>query len=505
MNKLIFGDNLEAMREMENRSVNIICTDPPFNSGRKYCTFFDNQAHEEAFSDTWSYDYTTRELREDIKMRAGGSEENHSHIYSAVDNALTGFDYLLQKKQTGNKGATRSYLTYMAPRLVEAYGLLKDNGSFYLHCDPSASHYLKGMMDAIFDQANNGKNRYFQNEIIWSYRRWSGKAQRYQRMHDCILFYTKGSDHTWNWPMEPKANGSRMYKQWNVKDPVTGKMKTHYDKSIPDTETNMRDVWDIPRLQSKARERLGYPTQKPRVLYERMIKSSSNPGDVVFDPFAGCGTTIDAAQVLNRNWIGIDLTICALDPMQYRLTDRHNLKPYIDYAVEGYPTNMEELRQFVDHPRRKYDAEIWLVTRVGLRPTKKSRDGGYDGYAHFSHWVPEGMKKSEARIMAEVKTGNFTLNDVKAFRTTMQDNNATAGVFITLNAVSKNMREVAEREGQFEHNGIKYDRLQFWRVTQEYFDNPDSINKYIRLPKPIEARKKAERHVDQSDQQDIFA
>ena len=493
-NKLIFGDNLEVMRELPNRSVNIICADPPFNSGRKYCTFFDNQAHEEAFSDTWNYDIVTQDIREDIRVRTGGSEEDHGHIYGAVENALTGFDYLLQKKRTGNKGAMRSYLTYMAPRLIEAYGLLADNGSFYLHCDPSASHYLKGMMDAIFDQANNGKNKYFQNDIIWSYRRWSGRSARYQRMHDNILFYTKGPDYTWNQPMEAKAPGSRMFKQWNVKDPVTGKMKTHYDKSIPDTETNMRDVWEISRLQSKARERLGYPTQKPVKLYKRMIEASSNEGDVVFDPFCGCGTTIDAAHGLKRNWIGIDLTICALDPMQYRLMDRYDLRSYIDYDVEGYPTNMEELREFAKHPKRKYDTEIWMVTRVGLRPTKKTRDGGIDGVGHFTYWVPEGMRKTDARIMAEAKTGNFNLKDVGYFRTAIQDNKATAGVFITLDPVTKGMRELADREGEFEHNGIKYPRLQFWQITQEYFDNPDSINKYIRLPKRIEVRKKAERH-----------
>ena len=532
-NKLYFGDNLEVMREMDNNSVNLFCADPPFNSGKTYCTFFDSQAQEDAFTDIWGYDDTTDEIRRDIRNKARGPEEKNGHVYAAVENALKGFDYLLQKKRTGNKGTMLSYLTYMAPRLVEGHRLLKDTGSFYLHCDPSASHYLKAMLDAIFDQKNNGKNVHFRNEIIWSYNKWTGKGDYFPRNHDIILSYSKTDELTFN-PIlnkemseQMKSNRKKGYVRQISKNRGT-KQLTIYDRTNPkaikqinsgefephqikylenqsvETTTKVPDVWEFPRLGPNSSERLGYPTQKPRALYEQIIKAASNPGDLVFDPFCGCGTTIDAAQALNRHWVGIDLTICALDPMQERLMDRYDLKPYIDYEVIGYPTNMEELNGFIEHPKRRYDAEIWLVTRVGLKPTKPTGDGGYDGIGHFTYWVPEGMLKTEARIMAEVKTGNFSLGDVRSFRTAMRDKNATAGVFITCSKeVTKGMKEEAVKEGEFEHNGIKYPRLQFWHVTQEYFDNPDSINKYVRLPKPIQARKKSERHIPESDQMEM--
>ena len=483
-NKIYFGDNFTVMRDLPTTSIDLICTDPPFNSARNYNIFLDSKAQKQVFTDIWKWDESSEEIRENIEDLAKTNE-----IYNALQNTLNGYDLIFQEKQIGHKGAMRSYLTFMAPRIAEMHRLLKDTGSIYLHCDSSASHYLKGIMDTVFSE------RHFQNEIIWSYRRWSGKSKRYQRMHDCILFYTKGPDHTWNQPMEPKANGSRMYKQWNKKDPVTGKMKTYYDKSIPDTETNMRDVWEISRLQSKAKERLGYPTQKPVSLYERMIKASSNENDIVLDPFAGCGTTIDAAQGLKRNWIGIDLTLLALEPIKDRLLDRHDLKPHIDYDIEGYPTNMEEVRLLINNYKRYHDFSNWAVTRLGLSPTKNVGDGGYDGVGHFTLWTPKEMKDSSCKIIAEVKSGKPTLTQVRAFCRAIDKNKATAGVFITLEKVTKGMKEEAESMGKFEDNGKTYPRLQFWQITDEYFDDLTLINRVIKLPRVIRSTKKAERHI----------
>ena len=483
-NKIYFGDNLEVMRDFERGGADLVCTDPPFNSGRNYNIFLKSKAQKRAFTDIWKWDESSEETRSDIEVRAQVNE-----TYKDIHEALIGYDYILQHKQTGPKGAMRSYLTFMAPRIVEMHRILKDTGSIYLHCDPSASHYLKGMMDVVFGEES------FQNEVIWSYRRWSGKAKRYQRMHDVIFFYSKTDDHIWNYPMEPKSKNSRMFKQWNEKDPKTGKMKTYYDKSISDTETNMRDVWEIGRLQSRAHERTGYPTQKPIKLYKRMIEASSNPGDIILDPFAGCGTTLDAAEELERNWIGIDITLLSLEPMQKRLLERHALRPHIDYEISGYPTNMEEVHLLVNNHKRYHDFSDWAVTRLGLKPTKNIGDDGYDGVGHFILWSPEEMEEKECRIMAEVKSGKPNKAQLRAFCHSMTKNKATAGVFITLDKVSAGMREEAEAMGKFEHNGRTYPRLQFWQITQEYFNDPTSINRIIKLPRNIKSSKKAERYI----------
>ena len=182
-NKIYFGDNLEIMREMEDNSIDLICTDPPFNSGRNYNIFLPSKAQTKAFTDIWKWDDYTKETRKDIENRARTNE-----IYSAVRMALSGYDQVLQNSQRGNKGAMRSYLAFMAPRLVEMHRLLKDTGSIYLHCDPSASHYLKGLMDVIFGDEN------FRNEIVWHYKGNAGATKKWGAKHDIIFYYSKGKN-----------------------------------------------------------------------------------------------------------------------------------------------------------------------------------------------------------------------------------------------------------------------------------------------------------------------
>ncbi len=187
MNKLYFGDNLQIMREMESESIDLICTDPPFNSGRNYNAFFqESKAQSKAYTDIWQWDDAATESRDDIRRLTGASD-----TYKALDACLRGYDLVLQNAVSGNKGSMRAYLTFMGPRLAEMHRLLKDTGSIYLHCDPTASHYLKGVMDAIWDQKIRKKNEYFRNEIVWSYQRWTGATKHFQRMHDIILFYGK--------------------------------------------------------------------------------------------------------------------------------------------------------------------------------------------------------------------------------------------------------------------------------------------------------------------------
>ena len=498
MNKLYFGDNLEIMREMPNAIVDLICTDPPFNSGRDYNAFLlDSQAQKKAFTDTWNWDTPAEEARADVEKRASADD-----TYKALDNCLKGYDMVLQNAVKGNKGAMRAYLAFMGPRLAEMHRLLKDTGSIYLHCDPTASHYLKGIMDAIFDQKNLKDNEFFRNEIIWCYTGPSNTKRWFPRKHDVLLFYVKSDDAIFNSdaikvPYQKLRTGktSGIFKDDHVLDKA-GKISEDYwledrDKMTP-----------VGRLKN---ERLNYPTQKPRTLYERMIKASSNEGYLVMDPFAGCGTTIDAAHGLKRFWIGIDLTILALDPIRRRMNDRHHnrqgepLRPHTDYEIIGYPTNMQEVRKLVRDEKKYHDFSNWAVTRLGLQPTKAVGDGGKDGeaVAHITLWNP-GEEERDTRIYAEVKSGKPTLTQVRAFCHTIQKHDAI-GIFITIEPVSDGMCQEAADMGTFTHNNDTYPRLQFWQITDAYFENPEIVNQLIRLPREwIQPGRKAERHVEET-------
>ena len=497
MNKLYFGDNIEILHELPDAHVDIICTDPPFNSGRDYNAFLsDSLAQKKAFTDIWTWDTAAEEARADIGQRALGCD-----TYKALDECLRGYDLVLRRSVSGNKGAMRAYLAFMGPRLAEMHRVLSKNGSIYLHCDPTASHYLKGIMDAIWDQENRSKNEFFRNEIVWSYRRWAAKHPNFQRMHDVILRYSKSTNVTWNQLYEPRPESTvRRFGNKEIKSAyapdgkrIPSEMMNKESKGVP-----LRDVWDISVIAPSGKERLGYPTQKPRALYERMIKASSNEGDIVLDPFCGCGTTIDAAHTLSRRWMGIDLTIMALDPMRHRLEDRHGLKPSVDYEIEGYPTNMQEVRKLLkDGDKRKYhDFSNWAVTRLGLKPTRDAGDGGLDGVGHFTVWTPRGMEKTEARMLAEVKTGKPTLTQVRSFCHVIERDEAKVGIFITIESVTAGMRQEAASMGTFEHNGLSYPRLQFWQIDDAYFENPEIINARVRLPAEwlIRPTRKLERH-----------
>ena len=563
MNKLYFGDNLEILREMDDERVDLICTDPPFNSGRDYNSFIgDSLAQKKAFTDTWTWDTAAQDARADIEHYAYASD-----TYKALNECLKGYDLVLRRAVSGSSGAMRAYLAFMGPRLAEMHRILTKKGSLYLHCDPTASHYLKGVMDAIFGVEN------FRNEIIWKRTSAHNDGKQYGRVHDTILFYTKSSQRIWNpvyiahdpeyvkrayrhqderglyqvgdlnapgisqkgesgkpwrgvdpsavgnhwraprreaWPegVEPPENYESLsvHEKLDVLDasgliywPPKGNIPRFKRYLSTSKGRRVQDVvTDISPLTSKSKERLGYPTQKPLALYERLISASSNEGDIVLDPFCGCGTTIDAAHTLKRNWIGIDLTILALDPMRQRLADRHGLQPSVDYRIEGYPTNMQEVRRLLkDGDKRKYhDFSNWAVTRLGLRPTRDVGDGGHDGVGHVTLWNTQQMKETNARILAEVKTGRPSITQVRAFCQVMHENNAEIGIFITIAPISAGMRQQAENMGSFAHNGRNYPRLQFWQIDDTYFENPEIINTFVRLPMEWQIRpsQKSDRH-----------
>ena len=374
----------------------------------------------------------------------------------------------------------RAYLAFMAPRLAEIWRLLTPNGSVYLHCDPHASHYLKCMLDVIFGAAN------FQNELIWYYKNASRGKQRLAKAHDVILWYSKSpKDYVFNRDeiLVPFESGMTEWRY--AKGGQSG-------KEMPKGKTP-DDVLVMPSLNSMSKERLGYPTQKPLALLEWIVKASSNPGDIVFDAFCGCGTALDAAHGLNRHWVGIDLTVLALAPMEKRLRERHGLVPKVDYRIEGYPTTLQDALLLAE--QNPNDFANWAVTRLGLSPTPNSNDGGFDGTGKVLLWENShlvGEAETQLPVIAEVKSGrSLNPNQVRAFRTAMQDANAAIGIFITLHPVTRGMRNLAEAVGYLTHNSKRYPRLQFWQITDSYFEDSTVP---VNLPWQVDERPKAERH-----------
>lgn len=335
-NVLYFGDNLEILRNREyfpDECVDLIYLDPPFNSKKDYNILFkenggvDSEAQIKAFTDTWHWTQTAADTYHDI---VGNGPLKVGKLIGALHDAIGGNDVM-------------AYLVMMTARLVELHRVLKPTGSLYLHCDPTASHYLKLVLDQIFRPAN------FQNEIVWFYRRWTAESQRFQRMHDVLLFYCKNrSKVTFSRMKLPVREylQQRKAKGWNTNTIQTreGRIRQllvydreQFDKAVKRGRLNPSDydrvvyaeqrelaapdVWEIPFINPAAKERLGYPTQKPLALLERIIKTSSNDGDIVLDPFCGCGTALVAAHKLNRRWIGIDITHLATNLTQNRLND----------------------------------------------------------------------------------------------------------------------------------------------------------------------------------------
>lgn len=290
------GDNLGIMRGMNSDSADLIYLDPPFNSKTNYAAPIGSQAAGAAFKDTWTLSDVDAEWINLI-------ESKHPAIHRVLLAAMTASD--------------KSYLAYMAARTIEMKRILKPSGSIYLHCDPTMSHYLKLIMDAIFGRKN------FRNEIVWHYRRWTGKANRFQRLHDIVLFYSRSNDYVFNKLYTDYTTGSKNRKEQGVLHRFK-KGETPHLVSVGTVDKKgvlENDVWHIPFIAPSAKERVGYPTQKPLALLERIIKASSNEGDVVLDPFCGCATTCVVADALKRQWAGIDISAKAAELVRRRIDD----------------------------------------------------------------------------------------------------------------------------------------------------------------------------------------
>ena len=447
---LYYGDCLEVMRKWPSRCVDLIYLDPPFNSKANYNVLFGagktgrekiDLAQLTAFTDTWQWN-------EDAQQRV-------ELIENAVDHpahlAISGFS-----KMHPNGSGMLSYLSYMALRLAEMRRLLKTTGSIYLHCDPTASHYLKIIMDEIF----GGKN--FRNEIVWCYSNSGRSRNKFTSKHDIILFYskTKAAQFDYVLPVSEKYINSH-YWQTDKKGNRcrirvdAGKTRIYY----PDEGMTCNDWWaDIPSLNSVAKERLGYPTQKPLALLDRIIKASSNADDLVLDPFCGCGATIEAAHRLNRKWMGIDISTYAIEVIRReRMND-------MEIPVYGVPKDLKAAKYFAQ--TKPFDFEKWAVTRIrGFAPNTVQRgDGGIDGRGMIHDPTLE-----ERLCIAQVKGGKPSVNDLRAFCGSLTGGKAAMGIFITLKKWnSPTVRQCIADTGKLAIGATEYNRLVMYSIDEHF-------------------------------------
>lgn len=510
-NTLYYGDNLKVMREnIPDESVDLIYLDPPFNSNATYNALFKDElgmappSQVRAFTDSWHW-YNAAEEYDDLRTNAP----------ETIRRVIEGFyDFM-------GPCPMMAYLTMMTSRLLEMRRILKRTGSIYLHCDHTASHYLKHLLDHMFGIEN------FRNEIIW--RRSLGHhlaTKRFDIQTDSIFFYSKSCDYIFNIQYHMlnedeiikkfpyiEAETNRRYTHRQLEQPQNVKSKSEardingrkltteqgwrwtqatIDKRLAENPyliiftdgdrprykiyadeyqgRKIGNLWtDIQPLGSMARERMGYPTQKPLALLERIIKSSTNPGDTVMDPFCGCGTTIEAADNLKRQWIGIDITHIAINKIIERI--EKNLSTHRKYIVKGRPEDYPSAVKLAETD--KYEFQWWALSLVGARPfggedvKKKGADRGIDGIYPF---IDETSKKSQI-VIVSVKAGSTGPVHIRELKGTVEREKAAMGILITLEPPTKEMRNEAAASGFYEIQGysLKFPKIQILSV-KDYFE-----------------------------------
>lgn len=446
-NTLYYGDNLDILkRYIKDESVDLVYLDPPFNSNKDYNILFKERngkgaaAEIKAFEDSWCWDEAAYSAYCEVTEMGGNISRllQGLHIFLGTSNML-------------------AYLSMMAPRLIELHRVLKSTGSIYLHCDPTASHYLKLLMDAVFEVEN------FQNEIIWQYHWGLHITKRWNRKHDTVFMYSKkpsGFVFNANEVREPYASegGYTTDLRYNPKYDKRGKLP--------------EDVWYIPTIQGW--ERLGYPTQKPEKLLERIIKASSNEGDVVLDPFCGCGTAIAVAEKLNRKWIGIDITHLAVALMKHRLSkisETFAIKP--KYEVIGEPVSLPDAEALAaDDP---FQFQFWSLSLVagGAVPVvrKKGPDKGIDGELFFHDDQSGKTKQILFSVKAGKSTGKWMIDELKG---NMDKHKSDMGVLILMHKPDKPMRKYAMNQGYFKSPWGNHPKIQI--ITAEELLEGKDIN-----------------------------
>ena len=494
LNRLYYGDCLSVMQQLNAGSVDLIYLDPPFKSDRDYNSIYKDETGRplpdqiKAFEDTWDYSTKTeKSIRNTtIKMLSGGLDENHVKMWENFTKGLKAFD-----------DEMLAYVVYMAERILEMKRLLKDTGSIYLHCDPSASHYLKILMDIIFGERN------FLNEIVWHYGKYTNAARHYQKNHDVILAYVKvRNNHCFNKQFTDGAQSTKVDYERGFRRHRPGGVPQLlvYDKSKAKeairqaeldkckivyrdgkTKVALSDVWNIPIIGSTSKERLGYATQKPLALLKRIIAASSNEGDVVLDPFCGCATTIEAAHSLKRRWLGVDLTIHAINRVSRdRLKHRLNLDEGQDYLIEGVPISHEGA---VDLWKQDpFEFQKWAIEEVdGFMTSRKTRDGGIDGRIYFE----EPNNKDLQSMVLEVKGGkSVNVNILRDLRGVLDREGERMAGLILLHKLSDRKRKNFEKEiataGFVEIDGKSYARMQILTIDEILDGRSFNISGYAR-------------------------
>jgi site-specific DNA-methyltransferase (adenine-specific) len=466
-NVLYYGDNLEILRKyIPDESIDLIYLDPPFNSKATYNVLFKeptgkpSQAQISAFEDTWHWGLEAERALQEIAASPIAPAEVKEFMS-------------VLPKLVGKRTDMAAYLTMMCIRLIELRRVLKDTGSLYLHCDPTASHYLKLLMDTIFGAKN------FRNEIVWCYRAGGVPRKGYPSKHDTLFFYMKSKDFTFNPEYVPYTEGTLQRGLTKVK----GK---YFEKGLRAEGTPIQDWWsDIQKVLSPtAKEMLGYPTQKPLSLLERIIRISSNEGDIVLDPFCGCGTALVAAQKLNRKWIGIDITHLAIGLMEWRL---RNMTPMPVYKVIGEPKDLASALELAN--KDKYQFQWWAVKKVGGQPygdKKKGADTGIDGYLYY---MDEKDKIKKAII--SVKGGGTSVKDIRDLGHVIDREKSDIGVFISLEKPTRPMIEEAAMKG-FYHSplGKDYPRIQIITIEEIFQGKSPDIPPWIApIAKPAPSKK----------------
>lgn len=458
-NFLYFGDNLDVLNEeIAANSVDLVYLDPPFNSKRNYNIFLRNDVGDDsagqilAFEDTWKW---SPEIDQVYTQTVAAATDK-------VASTLEGLFTILGKCDL------MAYIAMMAPRLIDLRRVMKSNATLYLHCDPTASHYLKMVLDAIFGPENFG------NEIVWYYKYGGRSKKAFGKKHDIILRYTNSKTYTFNSKdarvrieHEPASleqnfryvdDEGRRYREGTWK---SGKKYRYYAD-----EGRLRDdvIFDINALHQADPERLGYPTQKPRALLELLIAASSNEGDVVLDPFCGCGTTVDAAQALGRKWIGIDISFLAVDLIDKRLQERYPTLPANTYEVLGKPVDLEGAKRLAD--RNKFEFERWAVTLVGGRPNEKQvGDKGSDGIVRLH----TSDRKKFDKVVVSVKGGHSLVRSmVDQLVGAVGTAGAVGGVLVTLDPPTKGMKDAAATAGTFTSTWTKdtYHKIQIFTIEE---------------------------------------
>ena len=535
MGTLYYGDNLEILRRyLNDESVDLVYLDPPFNSAQNYNAFFQEKdgtaaaSQIRAFEDTWTWNQESQRVYEELILQPGKVSE----VMQAFKTFLGNNDMM-------------AYLAMMAPRLVELRRVLKPTGSLYLHCDPTASHYLKILCDAILGKDN------FRNEIIWQRTSSHNDSKKWMAIHDVILYFSRSEKCVWNptytehnpkyveqfYRYEDKRGRYRLHEiirtasmgrrpnlayeykgyrpEWGwrmVREKVealdkdgrlewSGSGRPYLKRYLHEQEGNpiKTVITDIPPVSGLAAERLGYPTQKPVALLERIVQASSNPGDVVLDPFCGCGTTIDAAEKLGRDWIGIDVTQLAISLIKNRLQDTYGTRLKFESSsrrepahssptekdqagtasavkekgisiirIIGEPTTPNEADQLAGDD--KYQFQWWALGLVGARPfeQKKGADHGIDGKILFRDDLAVARPE---QIILQVKGGKTGVKDVRDLRGVLDREKAAIGVLISLQPPTREMLAEAAGAGFYEHkmNKQKYPRIQL-RTAKELME-----------------------------------